>query len=145
MAPRYWTCRKCKARWPRAGKRSCEACGTKAPPSRRPKHQLALEVPYERWVEVFGERCGVCVRPPGPNRRLDRDHDHKTGKGRGVLCHRCNKALPSWVTTQWLRKAIDYLDRAERVWLDPVSGERVEHVFVEPSEPVFDNEKEDHV
>lgn len=143
MAPRHWTCAKCKTVNPRAGKRSCATCGTKAPRPRKPKHQLALEVPYERWVEVFGERCGICGRPPGPNRRLDRDHAHDSGKGRGLLCHKDNRALPSWMTVAWLRRAIEYLERSGVVWLDPVTGERCSHVFAPPSEPVFDNEKEE--
>jgi hypothetical protein len=64
----------------------------------------------ELWVSRFGERCGICGRPPGPNRRLDRDHDHKTGDARGLLCHRCNRGLPNWVTVDWLKRAIDYLE-----------------------------------
>jgi hypothetical protein len=108
-----WTCRKCGQKWPRTSQ-LC-TCGAKRPAKRRPKHQLVLETPYEWWVSKFGERCGICGRPPGPNRRLDRDHDHKTGEARGLLCHRCNRALPDWITTDWLRKAILYLlPRCER-------------------------------
>jgi hypothetical protein len=73
---------------------------------------MVLETPYELWVARFGERCGICGRPPGPNRRLDRDHDHRgAGAPRGLLCHQCNRALPSWVTADWLRKAAAYLER----------------------------------
>lgn len=106
---RTWTCRKCKIRW-HGQKKKCDGCGSVRPPKRSPKHQMVLELmPYEEWVEMFGERCGICGRPPGPNRRLDRDHCHRSGLSRGLLCHRCNRALPDWMTVEWLEKAIDYL------------------------------------
>jgi hypothetical protein len=66
---------------------------------------------YEECVERFGERCGICGRGPTPGRRLNRDHDHHTGKLRGLACTRCNRNLGNWVTSEWLRKAADYLDR----------------------------------
>lgn len=68
-------------------------------------------MPYERWVELFGELCGICGRKPSTKRRLDRDHDHATGEPRGLLCARCNRALPSWMTAKWLRLAVIYLER----------------------------------
>jgi 5-methylcytosine-specific restriction endonuclease McrA len=71
-------------------------------------------MPYEKWIELFGERCGICDRPPGPTRRLDRDHDHRTGAARGLLCHRCNRGLPNWVDAAWLRAAVEYVERAEQ-------------------------------
>ena len=62
---------------------------------------------------MFGERCGICGKGPSATRRLDRDHDHKTGQPRGLLDHRCNRALPSWATPEWLEAAAAYLRRAE--------------------------------
>ncbi len=76
---------------------------------RKPRHLKALEIPYELYVELNGgEHCGICGAKP-KSKRLDRDHDHRTGKPRGVLCHRCNRALPVWITTDWLAKAAQYL------------------------------------
>ena len=74
----------------------------------------ALEVPYEDYVALNGgEYCGICGIGPR-SKRLDRDHDHKTGKPRGLLCHRCNRALPAWVSQDWLRAAASYLDRPNK-------------------------------
>ena len=78
---------------------------------------MILETPYEAWAAKYGEQCGVCKRPPGPTRRLDRDHDHRTGEPRGLLCHRCNRALPDWIDAEWLRAAAEYLERP-RLTLD---------------------------
>lgn len=72
----------------------------------------ALLLPYQDYIELNGgEHCGVCLTPGSGRRRLDRDHDHKTGTPRGLLHPRCNRALPSWITSDWLRRAADYLDR----------------------------------
>jgi hypothetical protein len=113
---RQWTCQKCRVVNPRVkAKCATPGCEGRRPAPRRPKHQLVLQTtPYELWIAQFGERCGICGRPPGPKRRLDRDHDHRTGEPRGLLCHRCNRAMPDWVTVGWLRKAITYLLRARR-------------------------------
>lgn len=38
--------------------------------------------------------CWICGRlPPPPLKRRYIDHDHKTGRVRGVLCHKCNYRL----------------------------------------------------
>lgn len=115
---RKWKCRKCgNTNWRRFTK--CQyhdvtgrVCTGRKPAARVPAHRAALdELPYEWWVEEFGERCGICAREPG-SRRLDRDHCHTTGSPRGLLCHRCNRALPSWMTADWLIKAARYLGEA---------------------------------
>lgn len=105
----YWTCRKCRTRHPRR-KQVCP-CGARRPKRRAPRHLVALELPYEEWVARFGNKCGICGTPASNVRRLDRDHDHVTGEPRGLLCHRCNRALPNWITTDWLLKAVRYLQR----------------------------------
>jgi hypothetical protein len=115
---RYWRCRRVTQGVPcgtlnLARKRKCTACGKPKPPRCQPKHMDALKVEYAKWVELWGDRCGICQRPPSAARRLDRDHDHRTGQPRGLLCHRCNRALPPWVTPGWLRAAAEYLERAQ--------------------------------
>jgi hypothetical protein len=113
---RYWRCRRVSQSVPcgtlnLARKRKCTTCGKPKPPKRKPAHMAALKAPYEEWVILNGgERCGVCGRSPSAVRRLDRDHCHRTGKARGLLCARCNRALPAWITSDWLRQAIRYLE-----------------------------------
>jgi hypothetical protein len=70
-----------------------------------------LDKPYEWWVAQFGERCGICGAEPRPGRKLDRDHDHKTGRARGLLCHRCNRRLDNQADAEWLRRALRYVER----------------------------------
>lgn len=110
MAARMWTCRVCRVVLPRT-KPKCPACGSSRP-VRKTAAQRALAEDYTVWVERFGETCGICGRSPSARRRLDRDHDHKTGAPRALLCARCNRGLPSWVTPEWLDRAAEYLRKA---------------------------------
>jgi hypothetical protein len=82
---------------------------------RKPRRaELGLSLAeYDALLAAQGGGCAICGNPP-KTRRLDVDHDHKSGKVRGLLCHRCNRALPSWVTVRWLLAVVNYLDRAER-------------------------------
>jgi Recombination endonuclease VII len=109
---RQWTCRGCRTVNPRV-KQKCQ-CGRKRPAPRTVAHKLVLNDEYQVWVDLFGEVCGICGVGP-KSRKLDRDHCHTSGGKRGLLCHRCNRALPGWIDAVWLRAAADYLDRfAER-------------------------------
>lgn len=62
-------------------------------------------------VAAHGPACELCGNVP--KRGLDEDHDHKTGRHRGWLCHRCNRALPTWVDPVWLFRAARYLEEAQ--------------------------------
>lgn len=67
---------------------------------------------YDELAAIRGEVCWICGNGPG-SRRLHIDHDHKTLRVRGLACFRCNRALPAWVTAEWLRAAAVYLEAAE--------------------------------
>ena len=114
-----WTCRRihmsmvCGRLNPPSAKR-CQECGKLRPPKRRPKHLKALELPYEHYVEINGgEFCGVCKRLPEPGKRLQRDHDHRTGEPRGLLCIFDNRKLGSHVTLEWTCAVVAYLERVQ--------------------------------
>ena len=49
---------------------------------------------YEAMLEGQGGGCALCGWKPKPHhKRLAVDHDHKTGRVRGLLCHMCNRGL----------------------------------------------------
>ena len=62
-------------------------------------------------AENGGEHCAIC-EAKRKQRRLNIDHDHERMVIRGLLCHRCNRVLHSWVTAAWLRAAAAYLEKA---------------------------------
>lgn len=46
----------------------------------------------EGMYNLQNGRCAICERPESDfSKRLAVDHNHKSGKVRGLLCFRCNK------------------------------------------------------
>ena len=50
---------------------------------------------YNKMLNEQGGKCAICgaIPPFGKYKRLVVDHDHETGKVRGLLCPRCNAGL----------------------------------------------------
>ena len=65
---------------------------------------------YDLILDSQGGICSICKRPP-KTRRLAVDHDHKTKRVRGLLCHLCNQGLGFLRTAVLLRRAADYLEQ----------------------------------
>ncbi len=65
----------------------------------RKSYRISLE-DYEAMLSSQNNVCAICKthrdfmdKKKGIKRSLAVDHDHKTGKVRGLLCHRCNTAI----------------------------------------------------
>lgn len=55
------------------------------------KHEYDLTVEqYQTMVSEQGGCCAICLRP---ERRLHVDHEHSTGRVRGLLCKKCNMGI----------------------------------------------------
>lgn len=64
---------------------------------------------YNRLFDEQGGKCAICERhQTGIVKRLFIDHDHTTGKVRGLLCNRCNTAV-GFVETSDVAKIQKYL------------------------------------
>ena len=69
---------------------------------------------YDLMLEAQGGLCAICREPEvvaDPKnsetmKRLAVDHDHNTGKVRGLLCQRCNMGLG------YFRDCAEFLDAA---------------------------------
>lgn len=73
-------------------------------------------ISLDEYNDIFSKqegRCAICGRHQSEfDIAFDVDHDHKTGKVRGLLCRYCNTSLGHFKDdTSILQKAIDYLKR----------------------------------
>ena len=62
---------------------------------------------YDQMFEAQNGNCAICGLPELMS-RLSVDHNHETGKIRGLLCRRCNSGL-GWYESH-CQKAIEYLN-----------------------------------
>jgi hypothetical protein len=80
------------------------------------QYGITLEA-YETLLETQQNLCAICRKPEiqptkhgDGTRELSVDHDHRTGRVRGLLCNRCNIRLGMVDDDlELLRKMIDYL------------------------------------
>ena len=69
------------------------------------------EADAQRLLTAQGGVCGCCRRPPKPGAKsFAADHDHATGRVRGLLCILCNTGIGKLGDTiEGLEQAIQYL------------------------------------
>jgi hypothetical protein len=69
---------------------------------------------YEDMVAAQDGKCAICATADtSPDAWFCVDHDHTTGKVRGLLCRTCNTSIgQAGDDPARLRKAIAYLERA---------------------------------
>ena len=64
---------------------------------------------YNEMLKQAKNKCSLCDKDNG-NRKLFIDHNHNTGKVRGLLCNKCNSALGMFNDdAELLKKASDYV------------------------------------
>jgi hypothetical protein len=72
------------------------------------------EADYQKLLTSQGGVCGICRHSPAEigESRLVVDHDHATGRVRGLLCRMCNLGLGRFRDSPTLlRSAVKYLTR----------------------------------
>ncbi len=104
---------------------SCKECvkaeNLKAKPYLRKwhlKHKYKITEEYaDAILESQNGRCGICERLISFNAKhltIDQayvDHDHSTGRVRGILCRRCNFMLSAVEQAGFVAKAKKYLKK----------------------------------
>src|SRR5690349_7704917 len=90
--PKTWRCKCGHRNIARTSSRRCEACGENTKPAPRTTKAKPVDS-YEVYellsVTIHGGdagACGCCGRSKPETYRHDREHDHKTGKPRGLGC-----------------------------------------------------------
>ena len=78
------------------------------------KYGITPEI-YQQLFKKQEGKCAICssseVSVARRSYNLFVDHDHATGKVRGLLCHHCNAGLGHYRdNTATLQKAIEYLN-----------------------------------
>ena len=68
---------------------------------------------YTRMLDDQDRGCAICgsVTPGRKEKHFHVDHDHVTGRVRGLLCERCNVGIGYFGSPDHLDKAADYLRR----------------------------------
>ncbi len=76
----------------------------------RSKYGISVEI-YEEILASQNGSCAICGGPPSKTFRcFDVDHDHETGKVRGLLCRPCNIGV-GFFDRGFYEKARAYLER----------------------------------
>ena len=112
-AHRYRTCKVC---W----HKKCRKWAEEHPErTKQMSTRSALRIRYgitpeekQTKFEAQGSCCAICkTRDPG-KRDWVIDHDHVTGKNRGVLCDHCNKGIGHFYESmEALREAANYIEK----------------------------------
>lgn len=126
LRPRSSVCKKCRKDFelPTRGARPdcCKPCqrATHAAQMLADRRRKTLQYTYgltlagfERMNTDQGGRCAICRQKPSGGRspHLVVDHNHDTGRIRGLLCTQCNTALGLLAEDiSRIQAAIDYLE-----------------------------------
>lgn len=98
----YSRCKTCKTAstmaWRKDNKEAYNA-GMRAY-AKKNRRKLHYQAAYDMTVEEYQQRligqnnvCATCPRSPNEKKPLVVDHDHVTGKVRGLLCYNCNRLV----------------------------------------------------
>ena len=100
--------------------RTCWKTGTKSKYKDIPEQQRAWHLKahygislaeYQAILVLQGGGCAVCGKKKHSVKALHVDHDHKTGKTRGIVCSSCNRAIAFMGDSPELaKKLVNYLE-----------------------------------
>lgn len=115
----YSICKQCKEtgtkKWRSENREQVNA--TVRAYAKRPERMLKNRLKYyeitpEEYLEMIklqDNKCKLCFKSPPTSRRpLVVDHNHVTGKVRGLLCYGCNRLMVLIDNAELLKRALAY-------------------------------------
>jgi len=104
----------CKACFKKKSRESAQRLGRSHRKNVELKWHYGIDL--EEYTRMLNEQEGKCVCGSTTGRSnaeaLHVDHDHDTGLIRGLLCHRCNRAIGLVDDPASLRALADYIESA---------------------------------
>ncbi|MFB7479538.1 endonuclease domain-containing protein [Streptomyces anulatus] len=106
-----WACTQCGGalRWTRRGGNRRRVCTECAPSDRWKALVRRYGVDPHMFAAMYFEQDGRCALYPCMREAKVVDHDHRSGRIRGLLCQGCNVALGFLEEEQWRTSALQYL------------------------------------
>jgi Autographiviridae endonuclease VII len=116
-----------------SGRNLCKICGRKNNQAWRVSHPKNLyrvnrkkrlkekgltEDGFNRMLKSQKGLCAICLNHPPSDTHLFVDHDHETGRVRGLLCQKCNTLLGmASDNSTVLMRAIQYLGKVGQAYV----------------------------
>ena len=106
------TCQGCNRVLPGKLRKICRTCCPTGADYGRFRNYGIVRSDFERMLEAQNNLCALCPAPLDENELMciSVDHDHVTGRVRGLLCLYCNRILgPLEARAGWLERAAEYV------------------------------------
>jgi hypothetical protein len=107
------SCKSCKAAYARKYRKTPAGQKSRVDSVRLRRYGMG-KGEYERRLIEQGNACFICLKPCKSGKRLAVDHNHITGKVRGLLCYSCNTGLGHFLADngpETLLRAVAYIQR----------------------------------
>ena len=105
----FKTCKSCCRSAEKLRKRDYSA-PSRVSSKMKSKYGITLE-DYNQMYDLQSGVCKICGQAETNGKRIAIDHNHITGKVRGLLCNHCNIGLGKFFDNpQLLQSAINYLN-----------------------------------
>lgn len=79
-------------------------------------------ITLEQYMEMYKAqegKCAICQKNHRHENAMPVDHDHSSGKVRGLLCHSCNRSLHWFDSPEMSKRAQEYVAKYATVIKDP--------------------------
>jgi hypothetical protein len=70
----------------------------------------AIDAIRDELIAKYGNQCAICARPKTMfKNRLSVDHNHRSGRVRGLLCYYCNRRRVGQASLESAKAVYEYL------------------------------------